>query len=170
MAGVDPPALAAAQDQALAVHDIHVAREDGHRPVDDVLRKCMVQFKHGFYPWKCSGLGRHLRTIMRTRRPGDNPLAAKPGPAPWPRLPATLQGVSIHYDLKHSCLAQSHKGVTTSAGSQGGRNRHGGVIAQPRHRADRALEHALHLRRFHLLPTLRRHPSRATPAPEASAL
>ncbi|MNP80114.1 hypothetical protein D3C76_1781150 [compost metagenome] len=57
MTGVDAPRLATAQDQTLAVHNVHVARKDSHRSVDNVLCEPMVQFKHGFCPWKCSGLG-----------------------------------------------------------------------------------------------------------------
>ena len=46
MAGVDAFRLAAAQDQPLAVHDIDVARQNGHRPVNDILCQVMVEFEH----------------------------------------------------------------------------------------------------------------------------
>ncbi|MNE46501.1 hypothetical protein D3C80_1408440 [compost metagenome] len=44
--GVDALRLAAAQDQALAVHDIDVARQNGHGPVNDILCQVMVEFEH----------------------------------------------------------------------------------------------------------------------------
>jgi hypothetical protein len=46
VASVDALRLAAAEDQALAVHHVDVARQDGHRPVDDILRQVVVQFEH----------------------------------------------------------------------------------------------------------------------------
>ncbi|MCY1440632.1 hypothetical protein D9M71_569160 [compost metagenome] len=47
VAGVDALRLATAEDQALAVHDVDVARQNRHRPLDDVLCQVMVQFEHG---------------------------------------------------------------------------------------------------------------------------
>ena len=46
VAGVDALRLATAQDQPLAVHDIDVARQNGHRPINDILRQVMVEFEH----------------------------------------------------------------------------------------------------------------------------
>ncbi len=47
MAGVDPFLFAAAENQPLAVHDVHVVGQDRHGTVDDILREVMVQFEHG---------------------------------------------------------------------------------------------------------------------------
>ncbi|MNE40085.1 hypothetical protein D3C80_1340740 [compost metagenome] len=44
--GVYALRLTTAQDQPLAVHDIDVARQDGHCPVNDILRQVMVEFEH----------------------------------------------------------------------------------------------------------------------------
>ncbi|MNI37788.1 hypothetical protein D3C73_919020 [compost metagenome] len=46
VAGVDAPWLTTAQDQPLAVHDIDIARQNGHCPIDNILRQVMVQFEH----------------------------------------------------------------------------------------------------------------------------
>ncbi|MNY03044.1 hypothetical protein D3C86_1356430 [compost metagenome] len=50
MPGVDPLRFAAAQDQALAVHDVDVVRQDSHRPVDDVLGQVVIEFEHASDP------------------------------------------------------------------------------------------------------------------------
>ncbi|MNP05153.1 hypothetical protein D3C76_970980 [compost metagenome] len=57
MPGVDPLRFAAAEDQALAVHDVDVVRQDGHRPVDDVLGQVVIEFEHSGNPEKRDGTG-----------------------------------------------------------------------------------------------------------------
>ena len=47
MAGIDTLRLAAAQDQALAVHDIDVMGQDCHGAIDNLLRQGMIQLEHG---------------------------------------------------------------------------------------------------------------------------
>lgn len=46
VAGVDTLRFATAEDQPLAVHDIDVAWQNGHRAVNDILRQVMVEFEH----------------------------------------------------------------------------------------------------------------------------
>ncbi|MNC19684.1 hypothetical protein D3C75_676210 [compost metagenome] len=50
MPGVDPLRFATAQDQALAIHHVDVVRQDGHRPVDDVLGQVVIEFEHASDP------------------------------------------------------------------------------------------------------------------------
>ena len=47
MPGIDPLRLAAAENQALAVHDIDVMGQDRHGAIDDILRQLMIQLEHG---------------------------------------------------------------------------------------------------------------------------
>ena len=72
VAGVDALGFAAAKDQALAVHDIDVVGQDGHRPIDDILRQVMVQFEHaGFLEGLRVGLRRRYMALVHgtaTRR------------------------------------------------------------------------------------------------------
>ncbi len=46
VAGVDTLRFTTAEDQPLAVHDIDVAWQNGHRPVNDILCQVMVEFEH----------------------------------------------------------------------------------------------------------------------------
>lgn len=87
VAGVDALGLATAQDQPLAVHDIDVARQNGHRPIDDILRQVMVQFEH------CAIL-RGVRFCTQAQRPAR--YAVQKHKDRRVALPETRQGERRH--------------------------------------------------------------------------
>ncbi|MNN52294.1 hypothetical protein D3C81_1669830 [compost metagenome] len=55
--GVDALRFTAAEDQPLAVHDVDVVGQNGHRPVDDILGQVVIKFEHEAYSWKSWGFG-----------------------------------------------------------------------------------------------------------------
>ncbi|MNF94955.1 hypothetical protein D3C84_776850 [compost metagenome] len=86
--GVDPLRLAAPQDQPLAVHDVDVVRQNGHRPVDDILRQVVIKFEHARIPGKCRAMG-----CSPAQAVGANPVLRHKDIRQW--VAETLQAVNV---------------------------------------------------------------------------
>jgi len=61
VAGIEALSLARPNDQALAIHHVHVSRKDGHRSVDDFLSEGVVKIEHvgglHFVSGQCTEVG-----------------------------------------------------------------------------------------------------------------